>query len=86
MKMKIGNGNVVEHVIAEGETITRIDRNRMIARCKRNDLLARTDLAVISDDPAVDVEKFKTYRQELRDMDFSAVTDMASVSWPTKPE
>ena len=54
-------------------------------RAKRNMLLADTDMYLIDDFPvsASKLTKWKTYRQELRDMDFS---DPDNITWPEKPE
>ena len=78
-KYKIGNGDVVE--INNGASKAK----RRIAgiRAERNALLSDTDSMIVSDRGLSDskVTKWKTYRQELRDMDFSA----SDITWPTKP-
>ena len=54
-------------------------------KAERNAKLAETDVYMTSDFPITTKQKtaWETYRQELRDMDFS---DLDSLTWPTKPE
>ena len=52
-------------------------------RAERNYILSTTDCFVTEDFPTTKKAEWKTYRQELRDMDFS---DPDNITWPTKPE
>lgn len=55
------------------------------AKAERNAKLAETDVYMTSDFPITVEQKtsWQTYRQALRDMDFS---DLDNLTWPTKPE
>ena len=77
-RIKIGNGDEV--VYTDGSL-----RKQMRQRAKRNSLLAQSDPMMISDRGLSDAIKAKwvTYRQALRDMDFS---DLDNLNWPSKPE
>ena len=54
-------------------------------RAERNHRLAESDPMLVSDRGLTDAKKAEwvTYRQALRDMDFS---DLDNLNWPTKPE
>ena len=52
-------------------------------KLKRNLLLEESDKFVLEDFPTTKKAEWKTYRKELRDMDFS---DLDNLTWPTKPE
>tara|TARA_R100001086_G_scaffold238348_1_gene163015 strand:- start:1498 stop:1749 length:252 start_codon:yes stop_codon:yes gene_type:complete len=54
-------------------------------KAERNSKLAETDVYMVSDFPITTEQKtaWKTYRQELRDIDFS---DPDNIKWPSKPE
>lgn len=55
-------------------------------KMSRNILLAECDFTVLPDSPFTDQEReeWKTYRQQLRDLDYT--TDPKSVKWPKKPQ
>ena len=55
----------------------------MPIRDQRNRILASTDVYVLEDHPTTKKTEWKTYRQALRDMNFS---DPNNITWPTKPE
>ena len=78
--VKIGQGRSV--VVENGDDAGMLVVNE---RAERNSLLADTDMYLIDDFPvsASNLTKWKTYRQELRGMDFS---DPDNITWPTKPE
>ena len=59
------------------------DYPSMELRAERNAKLAETDCYMIEDFPTTKKAEWKTYRQKLRDMDFS---DLDNIIWPTKPE
>jgi len=63
-------------------TIT--EKRQTHRRAERNDLLAQSDMYVLPDIGLSEskVTEWKTYRQSLRDMDFS---DPDNLTWPTKP-
>ena len=74
----VGKGNPVK-VPQDGDILTGQ------LKAERNAKLAETDLYMISDYPITSEQKtaWQTYRQSLRDMDFS---DPDNITWPTKPE
>ena len=72
----IGQGQPVTSV---GDWATKSDR----LKAERNSRLADSDVYMIEDFPTTKKTEWKTYRQELRDMDFS---DPDNITWPTKPE
>jgi len=77
--IKIGNG---QKVVFDGTgNAGRIAEKK----AERNNRLAETDIYMIEDFPVTTEQKtaWKTYRQALRDMDFS---DLDNITWPTKPE
>ena len=49
----------------------------------RNKYLAESDIYMLEDYPTDKKAEWMTYRQALRDMDFS---DLDNLNWPTKPE
>ena len=76
LSISIGNGDevtCVASVIAVAEK-----------RAERNALLAQSDSMVLPDRGLSEskLTEWKTYRQKLRDMDFS---DPSKVTFPTKP-
>ena len=77
-RIKTGNGDAVVYT---DET----KHKEMRQRAKRNSLLAQSDSMMVSDRALTDAKKAEwvTYRQALRDMDFS---DLDNLKWPTKPE
>lgn len=54
-------------------------------KAERNARLADSDIYMVSDFPITTEQKtaWQTYRQLLRDMNFS---DLDNLNWPTKPE
>ena len=77
-KYRIGNG---DEVVYTDDSL----HKEMKQRAKRNSLLAQSDSMMVSDRGLTDAKKAEwvTYRQALRDMDFS---DLDNLTWPTKPE
>ena len=77
-RIRAGNG---DEVIYTDESL----HKEMKQRAKRNSLLADSDSMMVSDRGLSDEKKAEwiTYRQALRDMDFS---DLNNLNWPTKPE
>ena len=76
--VQIGNGQSVTYEDPSDLQVSEL-------KAKRNALLAETDIYMISDYPITTEQKtaWQTYRQALRDMDFS---DPDNITWPTKPE
>ena len=74
----IGNGDPVK--ITNNKDIPTAKK-----RAERNSLLAQSDSMMVFDRGLTDAKKAEwvTYRQALRDMDFS---DPKNITWPTKPE
>ena len=77
-RIKTGDGDEVVYTNRE-------QHQEMKQRARRNSLLAQSDSMMVSDRGLSDVIKAKwvTYRQALRDMDFS---DLDNLNWPSKPE
>ena len=79
---KIGNGNKV--ILSDDAT----DLEWAVAKekARRNNYLAESDWTQVTDNGMSSSKKdeWKTYRQELRDLDTS--TDPNNITWPTKPE
>ena len=75
--IQIGNGQPVSYDDHSESEIAQI-------KAERNAKLAETDLYMISDFPITTEQKtaWQTYRQSLRDMDFS---DPENISWPNEP-
>ena len=75
--IQIGNGNSVSY-----DDLSELQVSEL--RAERNAKLAETDIYMISDYPITTEQKtaWETYRQALRDMDFS---DPNNITWPTKP-
>ena len=76
--IQIGNGNLVTYDDPSESQVSEL-------RAERNVKLAETDIYMVSDYPITTEQKnaWQTYRQALRDMDFS---DPDNITWPTKPE
>ena len=77
-RIKTGDGDEVVYTNRE-------QHQEMKQRARRNSLLAQSDSMMVSDRGLSDAIKAKwvTYRQALRDMDFS---DLDNLNWPSKPE
>ena len=84
----IGEPAILEKVSVEGDPeaseMTRHESMQLEKRAERNNLLALSDRKVLPDRGLSDskVIEWKTYRQSLRDIDFS---DPDNLTWPTKP-
>lgn len=70
-----------EPVTCEGDPADSTEWKTMEEKADRNNRLAESDWWGSSDRTMT--EEQKTYRQSLRDMDFS---DPYNLTWPTKPE
>ena len=79
--LTFGNGFSVE--VPDNPTVEQIKQSE--AKAERNSKLAETDVYMVSDYPITTEQKtaWQTYRQALRNMDFS---DLDNITWPTKPE
>jgi hypothetical protein len=67
----------------EGQ-LSNLQEKQLWKRAKRNSLLAESDSMVLTDRglSSSNITKWKTYRQTLRNTDF---TDPDAIKWPTKP-
>ncbi len=74
-------GNPVS--VTSDKDLTTLQEKQMWKRAERNGKLAETDVYMIEDFPTTKKAEWKTYRQSLRDMDFS---NPDNITWPTKPE
>ena len=81
---KVGQGDPVTLTIG-GETPPKLERKIALERARRNSLLANSDNKIVTDRGMSEskITEWKTYRQKLRDIDFS---DIDNLTWPTKPE
>lgn len=80
IEIQVRNG---QPVIVDGEDSELIRQAKL--RAERNALLSECDIYMVEDYP-ITIEKkeeWKSYRQALRDMNFS---DVDNIVWPTKPE
>ena len=79
---KIGNGSPV--IIPDNCTQDQYDAG--VEKARRNNYLAESDWTQVTDNgmSSAKKNKWKTYRQDLRDLDTS--TDPNNITWPTKPE
>ncbi len=75
--IQIGNGNSVSYDDLSESQVSEL-------KAERNAKLAETDIYMISDYPITTDQKtaWQTYRQALRDMDFS---DPDNITWPDEP-
>jgi len=74
--LSIGNGFPVVYEETEDVIVVQY-------KAERNAKLAETDVYMVEDFPTTKRAEWKTYRQALRDMDFS---DPNNITWPKKPE
>ena len=74
--IQIGNGFPVEYEESDNSKVVQL-------KAERNSKLAETDVYMVEDFPTTKKTEWKTYRQALRDMNFS---DPNNIEWPTKPE
>ena len=86
MSIQIGKGEAVKLVKPDAE-LTELEMFLLEVKAKRNNLLAESDINVLPDRGLSDakVVEWKTYRQSLRDFDFSYERN-AEINWPPKPE
>jgi|1_EtaG_2_1085319.scaffolds.fasta_scaffold48865_2 hypothetical protein len=69
----------------EASEMTNLESRQLEKRAERNNLLALSDSKILPDRGLSEskVTEWKTYRQSLRDTNFS---DPDNITWPTKPE
>ena len=87
----IGKGDpaILEKVYDESDPeasdLTAVEWKQLEKRAERNNLLALSDSKILPDRGLSEskVTEWKTYRQSLRDIDFS---DPDNITWPNKPE
>ena len=82
LSKQIGNGDLA--VFEADREPTQIERRQLSKRAERNALLAESDSMVVPDRGLSEskLTEWKTYRQKLRDLDFS---DPSKVTFTTKP-
>ena len=82
IRIKINNGEAAE---LDKSDVSDAEMQTLQQRAERNNLLALSDSKVLPDRGLTEskVTEWKTYRQSLRDVDFS---DSDNITWPTKPE
>ena len=82
--IKVGNGDSV-YIPASS---TPKEEWVLREKAERNSLLAKSDSMVVSDRGMSEskLTEWKTYRQKLRDFDFSSYDIGDEITWPTKPE
>ena len=75
------------HKWNETEWVEDLDAKWEDAKNTRNELLSNSDWTVLADSPLTTSKKtkWKTYRQELRDLT-STFSKTDTITWPTKPE
>ena len=83
--IQVGNGRPVTIEEVKDSETNGNNLNIANSRAERNFLLASSDDMVLLDRGLSEskVNEWKTYRQALRDMDFS---DLDNLNWPNKPE
>tara|TARA_R100000808_G_C2133615_1_gene142306 strand:+ start:66 stop:311 length:246 start_codon:yes stop_codon:yes gene_type:complete len=80
LRIKMNNGDPAE---LDTPHATEDEMKILNAKAQRNSLLADSDKYMISDFPVKNKSDWETYRELLRDMDFS---DPDNITFPTKPE
>ena len=82
LRIKTGQG---DPVIITGDSLSKTEKKIGVKRARRNATLAETDSKIVTDRGMSEskVSEWLTYRQELRDMDFS---DPNNLTLPTRPE
>jgi hypothetical protein len=82
-RVQIGIGDVA--ILEKDIEITYLDEKKLWKRAERNHLLAKSDSKILTDRGISEskVAEWKTYRQNLRDLDFS---DPENIIFPEKPE
>ena len=78
---RISNGNPV----SIPSDPSALEMRQIREKARRNFYLAESDWSQLADNGLTSAKKdeWKTYRQELRDLDTS---DPENITWPTKPE
>jgi len=80
LKIQTNNGTPAELDTSEA---SEEELQILTARAERNARLQESDKYLTSDHPTTKKTGWTTYRQSLRDMDF---TDPDDLTWPDKPE
>jgi hypothetical protein len=81
---KVGNGDEVKILLGS----TPKEEWVLHEKALRNSKLAESDSMLVSDRGLSEskLTEWKTYRQALRDFDFSSYEIGDEITWPTKPE
>jgi hypothetical protein len=86
----IGGYQSNEHIIIDGEAVTRTDNVLEVLRSKRDSLLTQSDWTQMPDSPLSSSKKteWATYRQALRDLPAtnSDATSIDDVVFPNQPQ
>jgi hypothetical protein len=82
--IQVGNGDSVKIL----ESSSKKEKLILQEKAERNSLLAKSDSIMVSDRGMSEskLTEWKTYRQSLRDFDFSSYEIGDEITWPTKPE
>jgi len=80
---QVGNGDPVKIL----ESASKKEKWVLQEKAERNSLLAKSDSMMVSDRGLSEskLTEWKTYRQSLRDFDFSTYEIDDEIIWPTKP-
>tara|TARA_Y100001947_G_C10319433_1_gene295487 strand:- start:544 stop:801 length:258 start_codon:yes stop_codon:yes gene_type:complete len=72
-------------ILEKDSEMDMVESLQLEQRAERNNLLSLSDSNVLPDRSLSDskLAEWKTYRQSLRDLDFS---DPNNITWPSKPE
>ena len=81
--IKVANGDSIKVL----ESASTKEKWVMQEKAERNSLLAKSDSMMVSDRGLSEskLKEWKTYRQSLRDFDFSTYEIDDEIIWPTKP-
>ena len=80
LRIQINNG---DPAVLDTTNASEDEMKILNLRAERNSLLQESDKFIVADYPTSKLSDWKTYRESLRDMDFS---DPDNTIWPTKPE
>ncbi len=83
LKIQINNG---EPAVLDTSNATPLEMEVLTRRAERNALLQESDKFIVADYPTSKLEDWKTYRQLLRDFDFSSYEIGDEITWPEEPE
>ena len=82
LRIQVNNGTPAE---LDSTDASPLEMEVLRLRAERNSLLQESDKFIVADFPTSKLEDWKTYRQALRDFDFSSYEIGDEITWPTKP-